>query len=329
MLQQRRRRAPGRRADAQHPVQPRPHDPAQDAEPEALRRRDRPAHDRLRHRPGRHRQDLPGDGQGGAGAAGQAGQPDHPDPPGGRGGGAARLPARHPLREDRPLPAAALRRAARHDRPRVDPAADGAPAPSRSRRWRTCGAARSRSTPGADAGRLPADRRRSQVGDLVVGSDGQPTPVLGVYPQGEKEVYRVTTQDGASTLALRRAPVDRRDAGRSTPREAGRVLETQEMVGNLRRGRTRTATSCRCVARRSSSSRSDGPDGPLRARACCSATAASPRRRRRASRPRIRNSPRRSRPRCRASSVAAQGRARLRPAPRRRRPRRRASSRTR
>ena len=44
------------------------------------------AHDRLRHRPGRHRQDLPGDGQGGAGAAGQAGQPDHPDPAGGRGG---------------------------------------------------------------------------------------------------------------------------------------------------------------------------------------------------------------------------------------------------
>ena len=118
-------RAPGRGADAQHPVQPRPHDPPEDAEPEALRRRDRQAHDRLRHRPGRHRQDLPRDGQGRAGAAGQAGQPDHPDPAGGRGGGAARLPARHALREDRPLPAAAVRRAARHARPRVDPAADG------------------------------------------------------------------------------------------------------------------------------------------------------------------------------------------------------------
>jgi phosphate starvation-inducible PhoH-like protein len=58
-----------------------PHDPAQDAEPEALRRRDRRAHHRLRHRPGRHRQDLPGDGQGRAGAADQAGQPDHPHPP--------------------------------------------------------------------------------------------------------------------------------------------------------------------------------------------------------------------------------------------------------
>jgi phosphate starvation-inducible PhoH-like protein len=37
--------------EPQHPVQPRTHDPAQDAEPEALRRRDRQAHDRLRHRP--------------------------------------------------------------------------------------------------------------------------------------------------------------------------------------------------------------------------------------------------------------------------------------
>ena len=39
-----------------------------------------------------------------------------------------------------------------------------------------------------------------RVGDLVVGSDGEPTPVLGVYPQGEKDIYRVTAQDGASTL---------------------------------------------------------------------------------------------------------------------------------
>ncbi|HYX94922.1 MAG TPA: PhoH family protein, partial [Geodermatophilus sp.] len=40
-----------------------------------------------------------------------------------------------------------------------------------------------------------------QVGDLVIGSDGTPTPVLGVYPQGRKEVYRVATQDGAWTVA--------------------------------------------------------------------------------------------------------------------------------
>src|SRR5689334_22708591 len=39
-----------------------------------------------------------------------------------------------------------------------------------------------------------------RVGDLVTGSDGRPTPVLGVYPQGRKEVFRVRAQDGAETL---------------------------------------------------------------------------------------------------------------------------------
>src|SRR5215213_9122891 len=73
------------------------------------------------------------------------------------------------------------------------------------------------------------------VGDLVVASGGLPTPVLGVYPQGRKEVYRVTTQDGASTLACGehlwtvRTPDDRR-------RGKSRILETQEMIGHLRWG---------------------------------------------------------------------------------------------
>src|SRR5687767_6150212 len=39
-----------------------------------------------------------------------------------------------------------------------------------------------------------------RVGDHVVGSDGRPMPVLGVYPQGKKEVFRLTATDGASTL---------------------------------------------------------------------------------------------------------------------------------
>jgi phosphate starvation-inducible PhoH-like protein len=74
------------------------------------------------------------------------------------------------------------------------------------------------------------------VGDLVVGSDGQPTPVLGVYPQGVKPVYRITTQDGASTLACGehlwtvQTPDDR------SHHRPARVLQTQDMIGNLRRG---------------------------------------------------------------------------------------------
>src|SRR5262249_7252210 len=74
-----------------------------------------------------------------------------------------------------------------------------------------------------------------RVGDLVTGSDGRPTPVIGVYPQGPKQVFRVRTQDGASTLCCGEhlwhvmTPEDRR---RGKP---GRALETRDMVGRLRR----------------------------------------------------------------------------------------------
>ena len=73
-----------------------------------------------------------------------------------------------------------------------------------------------------------------EVGDLVVGSDGQPTPVLGVFPQGQREVFGVRSQDGAETLACAehlwfvRTPDDRRHG------KPGRVVQTQDMVGRLR-----------------------------------------------------------------------------------------------
>ncbi len=74
-----------------------------------------------------------------------------------------------------------------------------------------------------------------EVGDLVVGSNGMPTHVLGVFPQGRRTVYRVTSQDGASTLACGehlwtvRTPEDKR-------RDRWRTLSTADMVGRLRRG---------------------------------------------------------------------------------------------
>src|SRR5699024_9836997 len=38
-----------------------------------------------------------------------------------------------------------------------------------------------------------------RVGDLVIGGDGKPKAVVGVYPQGKKEVYEVTLSDGRKT----------------------------------------------------------------------------------------------------------------------------------
>ena len=72
------------------------------------------------------------------------------------------------------------------------------------------------------------------VGDLVIGSNGEPTPVLGVYPQGEKDMYRLTTQDGGSVLCSGDhlwSVTTRDDRRRGKPY---RVLETREMIGNLR-----------------------------------------------------------------------------------------------
>jgi phosphate starvation-inducible PhoH-like protein len=72
------------------------------------------------------------------------------------------------------------------------------------------------------------------VGDLVIGSNGEPTPVIGVYPQGEKDIYRVTAQDGASTLASGDhlwAVATRDDRRRGKPL---RILTTREMIGSLR-----------------------------------------------------------------------------------------------
>jgi phosphate starvation-inducible protein PhoH and related proteins len=73
-----------------------------------------------------------------------------------------------------------------------------------------------------------------RVGDLVVGSRGRPTPVLAVYPQGRKEVFRLRAQDGASTLCCAEhlwrvlTPDDRRRG------KSGRIVETREMIGRLR-----------------------------------------------------------------------------------------------
>jgi phosphate starvation-inducible protein PhoH and related proteins len=73
-----------------------------------------------------------------------------------------------------------------------------------------------------------------RVGDFVIGSDGRPTEVRGVYPQGFKAIYRVCTQDGSSTLASGDhlwSVYTRKDRSSGKP---PRVLQTKEMIGNLR-----------------------------------------------------------------------------------------------
>ncbi|MFF6994972.1 PhoH family protein [Streptomyces sp. NPDC008313] len=78
-----------------------------------------------------------------------------------------------------------------------------------------------------------------RVGDLVIGSNGEPTPVLGVYPQGEKDVYRVSAQDGSWTLCCGEHLWTVRTASDRRRNKPWRVLETQEMIGNLRAAHAR------------------------------------------------------------------------------------------
>jgi phosphate starvation-inducible PhoH-like protein len=67
-----------------------------------------------------------------------------------------------------------------------------------------------------------------RVGDLVTGSDGCPTPVLGVFPQGRRPVFRVSAQDGASTLCCAEHLWSVTPEG-----ERPSVLRTEELIGRL------------------------------------------------------------------------------------------------
>ena len=125
----------GRHRRRRHPGAPGPAYRAQDGQPEGLRRRHPQEHHHLRHRAGRHGQDLPGHGDGHPRAPLGRGGAHHPHPAGRRSGREARLSARHPAREGRPVPASPLRRPVRHDGLRAPGRAPGA----RDHRGRSAG----------------------------------------------------------------------------------------------------------------------------------------------------------------------------------------------
>jgi len=77
------------------------------------------------------------------------------------------------------------------------------------------------------------------VGDLVIGSDGLPTPVLGVFPQGRKEVFRLVAQDGAATVCCGEHLWAVSTAADKRVGRGPRVLETREMFGRLRAAHAR------------------------------------------------------------------------------------------
>lgn len=81
-----------------------------------------------------------------------------------------------------------------------------------------------------------------KVGDFVIAGDGTPTEVIGVFPQGEKDIYTVAFDDGTSTeccgehLWLTQTYLDRRFLDKKTgirSQRSGTVKSTKEIAETL------------------------------------------------------------------------------------------------
>ena len=74
-----------------------------------------------------------------------------------------------------------------------------------------------------------------EVDDEVIGRDGSPTKVTGVYPQGKKEIYEVTFSHGASTRACGEH-LWHVQTNNGKRRGYHKVKTTEELIDDLRYG---------------------------------------------------------------------------------------------
>jgi hypothetical protein len=79
------------------------------------------------------------------------------------------------------------------------------------------------------------------VGDFVIGSSGHPTKVTGVFPRGELDVYRVTFNDGSSTVVDGDHLWSVRSVNHQQRGELFRTKSTLELKDDLSWGRGRSA----------------------------------------------------------------------------------------
>lgn len=67
-----------------------------------------------------------------------------------------------------------------------------------------------------------------RVGDAVIGSNGKPTKVLGTYPQGSREIYKITLSDSSEVFADKEHLWSVRNTKKGAD-SAFKVLTTQEL----------------------------------------------------------------------------------------------------
>jgi hypothetical protein len=71
-----------------------------------------------------------------------------------------------------------------------------------------------------------------KVGDLVIGASGKPTEVIGVFPQGKKDIYRVTFTDGSSTHVTEDHLWEINSPLRKWKGRPARLLSTQDIMNH-------------------------------------------------------------------------------------------------
>lgn len=76
-----------------------------------------------------------------------------------------------------------------------------------------------------------------EPGDFVIGSDGNQTKVIGVYPQGRRKVFRIETSDGASTRACAEHLWSVRTQNHERRGQAAKVRSTADLRSDLLQGR--------------------------------------------------------------------------------------------
>lgn len=88
-----------------------------------------------------------------------------------------------------------------------------------------------------------------RIGDLVVGSDGHPTPVVGVFPQGRRPIVEATFSDGARVRCDRDHLWSVRDKYDAYHRRPWRVMSTAEIAAHPRRWRVPLMSAAQFYAR--------------------------------------------------------------------------------
>lgn len=75
-----------------------------------------------------------------------------------------------------------------------------------------------------------------KLGDRVIGRDGMPTEVIGVYPKGKKDTYKVTTFDGTSTICCFDHLWYTQTKEEKNKKQQGKVRSTNEIIYDLKNG---------------------------------------------------------------------------------------------